>query len=108
MSRTHTRTEIVGLVDGTTIDNFCELVPVTDSIPLWDNPLDGYPVIEVTRTQPGPQRLCGVDVRYRDGWRWGQTRAAVYDVIFDADDDALEDATAYLAFMPCGVTPIWA
>lgn len=92
---THIRTEIVGLVDSTTIDSFCELVPVTDSVPLWHDPQDGYPVIEVTRTQPGPQRLCGVEIRYRDGWRWGQTRAAVYDVVFDADEDALEDPTAW-------------
>ena len=92
---THTRTEIVGLVDNTTIDDYCELVPVTDSVPLRDDPRDGYPVIEVTRTQPGLQRLCGVDIRYRDGWRWGRTRAAVYDVVFGAGDDVREDATVW-------------
>lgn len=92
---THTRTETIGFVDRTVIDDHCDLVPVTGSIALRTDPLDGYPVIEVTRTQPGLQRLCGVDIRYRDGWRWGQTRASVYDVVFHEGDEPLEDATAW-------------
>jgi hypothetical protein len=87
---TDTRTEIVGIVDHGSINDYCDLVPVSGRTRLGADHLEGYLVIEVTRTEPGVQRLCGIDVRFRDGWRWGHARAAVYDVVFEAGDGALE------------------
>lgn len=78
------------------IEDACErLVPANGETLVEAHAADTYLVVEVTRTDGGPQRLCGVDVRYRDGWRWGSETRAGTDVLFDVGEDPLDDPSAW-------------
>lgn len=86
----------VGGGDRSDIQDACaRLVPAAGDTPLEAHPGASYVVVEVTRTGDGPQRLCGVGIRYRDGWRWGHEEGAGADVLFDAGEDPLGDPSAW-------------
>lgn len=55
-------------------------------------PSDDYLVARLRPTDEGEQWLCGFDVAYRSGWRFGWQRDVGMRVVLNAtDDDALDE-----------------
>lgn len=78
--------------DRAAIDGACaRLVPATGDTLLEAGFADTYLVVEVTRTGDGPQRFCGLDITYRDGFRRGQASRAGEEILLDAGNDAWDD-----------------